>query len=597
MDSARCPDPTELAGFLAGRTPRSRSDWIAEHLKLCSRCESALQELDREGDPLLTALTGSASLHGQATEPIPPHLLALAKSARQDRPTKLGRFEFLGEIGSGSYGTVFKARDAKLGRTVAIKMLRANRLAGPEELERFLREARSFAQVSHPGIVTLYEIGQDEGQYYLVEEYVEGVTLADRMAQGPLPFRDSADLLARVCEALHVAHQKGVIHRDLKPANILLDREGHPHLTDFGIAKVEGEEKPVTQDGQVLGTPAYMSPEQARGESHKVDARSDVYSFGVILYELLTQERPFQGNRRMLLLQVLEDEPRPPRQLNDKIPRDLETICLKAMSKSPDPRYATALELAEDLRRHLAGEPILARPQTGLERALSWTRRRPAAAALVTVSIAATLMLAATFSVSYVRIAREQSHTKEALGRETRAKDDLFKALVQNARLTSDALKEFNEYYSSEVVSRLTDKTIQVTHDYTARKNAIPLPATMSVELADRISKKGSGIGMQIRLFSDHPFPWRQAEGGPKDEFQQEALRQLRSDPAAPFYRLEDLKGRRSLRYATASRMEKRCVDCHNSMKESPKRDWKEGDVVGVYEVSFPVDALDPRPR
>jgi serine/threonine protein kinase len=600
MDSAGCPATSELSDFLVGKVARTRAAWIADHVQSCASCEASLQELDRTADPLLAGLSGSTSLHAKATEPIPEHLLDLARSARRARPERLGRFEFEGEVGSGSYGTVFKARDPKLGRTVAIKMLRTNRLAGPEELERFLREARSFAQLNHPGIVTLYEIGQDEGQYYLVEEFVEGVTLADRMAKGALPWNESAEILARMCEALHLAHQKGVIHRDLKPANILLDGEGRPHLTDFGLAKFEGEEKPVTEAGQVLGTPAYMSPEQARGESHRVDARSDVYSFGVILYELLTQERPFQGNRRLLLLQVLEDEPRPPRTLSDKIPRDLETICLKAMSKNPASRYATAQALAQDLRRYLAGEPIEARPLTSLERVLSWTKRRPAAAALVSVSILATVMLVSLFSVSYVQISNEQRHTKDALERETRAKDDLWKALVQNARLTSDALKEFNEYYTSEVVARLTDRTIQVTHDYAGKKNAIPLPATMSVELADRISMKGSGIGMRIRLFSDNPFPWRLQEGGPKDEFQQEALRQLRSDPAAPFYRLEDLKGRRSLRYATASRMEKRCVDCHNNLKESPKRDWKEGDVVGVYEVSFPVDAFDSgatRPR
>jgi serine/threonine protein kinase len=596
MDSAGCPSASELSDFLVGKIARPRAAWIADHLHSCPNCEASMAELDAAVDPLLAGLSGSTSLPAKATEPLPTHLLELARAARTQRPDRLGRFEFVGEIGSGSYGTVFKARDPKLGRTVAIKMLRTNRLAGPEELERFLREARSFAQVNHPGIVTLYEIGQDEGRYYLVEEFVEGVTLADRMAKEAIPFRESADIVARMGEALQVAHQKGVIHRDLKPANILLDRDGRPHLTDFGLAKFEGEEKPVTQDGQVLGTPAYMSPEQARGESHRVDARSDVYSFGVILYELLTQERPFQGNRRLLLLQVLEDEPRPPRQLNDKIPRDLETICLKAMSKNPTARYATADALAQDLRRYLAGEPIDARPVTKLERVMSWTRRRPAAAALVSVSIVATVMLISLFSLSYVRISNEQAHTKEALERETRAKDDLFKALIQNARLTSDALKEFNEYYTSEVVARLTDRTIQVTHDYSGRKNAIPLPATMSVELADRISVKGSGIGMQIRLFSDNPFPWRK-EGGPKDPFQQEALRRLRSDPAAPFYRLEDLKGRRSLRYATASRMEKRCVDCHNAMKESPKRDWKEGDVVGVYEVSLPVDAFDSARR
>ncbi|HLY09277.1 MAG TPA: protein kinase [Planctomycetota bacterium] len=591
MDPAGCPASTELAAFLAGKLPRPRTQGIADHLRICSRCEASLQSLDSPADPLLAALSGSTVADRRMPDPVPARLIEMARAARTGaaRPTKLGRFEFQGEIGSGSYGTVFKALDADLGRTVAIKILRTGRLGDAEDLERFLREARSYAQLKHPGIVTLYEIGQEEGQYYLVEEFVQGTTLAARMAAAAVPVRESAEILAQVCDALEVAHGQGVIHRDLKPANILLDADGRPHLTDFGLAKVEGDEKPVTHSGDILGTPAYMSPEQARGQALHVDARSDIYSLGVILYELLTRERPFQGNRRMLLLQVLEDEPRPPRHLNEVIPRDLETICLKAMAKGPARRYASARDLADDLRRHLAGEPIRARPQGTWERILGWVRRRPAAAALIAVLLIGSALLAALFSVSYVRIARERSQTQEALESETRTKEDLFKALIQNARLTSDALKEFNEYYTSEVVARLTDRGIQVTHDYAGKKNAIPLPATMSVELAERISQKSSG--MQIRLYSDSPFPWRR-EGGPKDDFQREALSRLRGDPDHAYYRLEDLKGRRSLRYATASRMEKRCVDCHNSMKESPKRDWKEGDVVGVYEVSLPVDRV-----
>jgi serine/threonine protein kinase len=570
-----CPPAAELSDFLAGKLPRTRTAWIADHLRACARCESALASLEPSPDPLLATL-GSTVAQGRASDTVPIHLIEVARAARTgaSRPDKIGRFEFLGEIGSGSYGSVFKARDPQLNRTVAIKILRMGRLGDKEDLDRFLREARSFAQLKHPGIVTLYEIGQDEGQYYLVEEFVQGTTLAARMASEALGFREAAELLAGISDALEVAHRQGVIHRDIKPANILLDGQGCPHLTDFGLAKVEGDEKPMTHSGDILGTPAYMSPEQARGQALHVDARTDVYSLGVVLYELLTRERPFQGNRRMLILQVLEDEPRAPRQLNEKIPRDLETICLKAMAKSPGRRYGSAAELALDLRRYLAGEPIKARPQSSLERLLGWTRRRPAAAALSAVSFTALGLLAALSSVAYVRIAAEQRQTK--------------RALVQNASLTSAALREFNEYYTSEVVARLTDRSIQVTHDYAARKNAIPLPATMSVELAERISHKNPSL--QIRLYSDRPFPWRQETGGPKDQFEREALRELRAKPEQPYFVEDGPRGGRSLRYATASRMEKRCVDCHNSMKESPKRDWKEGDVVGVYEVSLPVD-------
>ncbi len=334
-------------------------------------------------------------------------------SAASDLP-RIPGYDVLGVLGHGGMGVVYKAWHQRLRRAVALKMLLAGAYARPEELERFLREAEAVAGLRHANIVQVYDVGDLDGRPYFTMELVEGCSLAQKVAGTPQPARAAAVLVATLAEAVQVAHQSGIVHRDLTPANILLTADGTAKITDFGLARRLDGGEGLTLSGIPMGTPGYMAPEQARGHRDAIGPATDVYALGGLLYEMLTGRPPFRAETAAATLQqVLAEEPLPPSRLNSQVPRDLETICLKCLRKEPQRRYASAAELAEDLRRFAAGEPIRARPVGRLGRTIKWVRRRPTAAAL----IAATLLLVAAgigATVWYVRD-RQERRVDEAL--------------------------------------------------------------------------------------------------------------------------------------------------------------------------------------
>ena len=297
-----------------------------------------------------------------------PDSRSLSDSNVEIQARRFGDYELLEEIARGGMGVVFKARQINLSRIVALKMILAGQFASEEDVLRFYTEAEAAAQLDHPGIVPIFEIGDHEQQHYFSMGYIDGESLAHKIADGPLPPRNAAEIVQKISEAISYAHAHRVIHRDLKPANILIDEDGQPKVTDFGLAKKTEADNSLTNTGQIIGTPAYMPPEQASGETD-IGPLADIYSLGAILYCLLTGRPPFQAATPMdTLLQVLEKDPAPPRLLNPNVDRDLETICLKCLEKSRDARYQSASAIADDLGRFLRDEPIKARSVNILER-------------------------------------------------------------------------------------------------------------------------------------------------------------------------------------------------------------------------------------
>ncbi len=368
-------------------------------------------------------------------------------TATQNRVGYFGDYELLEEIARGGMGVVHKARQVNLNRIVALKMILAGQLASEQDVKRFYQEAEAAANLNHPGIVPIFEVGQQEGQHFFSMAYVEGPSLSTQLADGPMPPRAAAALLYQVAQAVEHAHGQGIVHRDLKPAYILLNDQQAAMITDFGLAKKTADQSELTTTGQILGTPAYMPPEQAAGNTAAVGPLADVYSLGAILYCMLTGRLPFQAaNPLDTLTQVLRNEAVAPHQLNQEIPRDLDTICLKCLQKEPAKRYESAGALAEDLQRWLDGKPILAHPVGHLERTVKLVRRHPVVSGLV-ATIAIVLLSGIVVSTYFAvranhaaaaeRIARQDATAKQKLAETNEKRAERNAAAEQVARKNS----------------------------------------------------------------------------------------------------------------------------------------------------------------
>src|SRR5437773_2851903 len=373
-------------------------------LKFCPKCGAEIPADAPEGGcPGCLLATGlgllpdapvAAGDNGGSAENVEANAAVAARPAtRGERLAKmlgeLGDYELLEEVGRGGQGVVFRARQKSLNRTVALKVISLGQWASKAHLKRFRREAEAAASLDHPGIVPIYEVGERDGSCYFSMKFIEGGQIDEVGRRTSISLRKAAELIAKVARTVYYAHEHGILHRDIKPGNILLDQEGEPHLTDFGLARLVETESTVTRTMEVLGTPSYMAAEQAVGNNAAIGSATDVYGLGAVLYQLLTGQPPFAGGTTYETIKLLLDtEPRQPRQLNPKIDRELSTICLKCLEKDPKRRYPSALVLAEDLEHWLKHEPIQARHTGVFARGKKWIQRNPTSALLAASLVA-----------------------------------------------------------------------------------------------------------------------------------------------------------------------------------------------------------------
>ncbi len=411
---------------------RRRAGQPALPEELCRDCPSLLEEFRQRARAMagMDRVLSTAELPSDAPGPV-----------LEDPPPVIPEYEILKELGRGGMGVVFKARQIALGRTVALKTILPQGALREASRRRFLQEAKAMALLQHPNIVQIHEIGQQGECPFLVMEYIEGESLSESLARKPWPPRKAAELLAVLAGAVHAAHVHGILHRDLKPNNILLSADGTPKICDFGLAKSLENPADQTQTGQFVGTPSYMAPEQVLGDRSTQSPAVDIYALGAVLYETLTGRPPFLADNPLETIRlVAKQEPIPPRQWQPKTPRDLETICLKCLAKEPRRRYASALDLAEDLKRFLAHEPIHARPVGPAERTWRWCRAHPSGAALMAVATAAVIVVLAVVLCFNRRLSRELDRTDAARRQVLAAQEKLHRRLTQEVadRLDGD---------------------------------------------------------------------------------------------------------------------------------------------------------------